>query len=284
MIRIQHRYQAVNGMLRAMRPRHVLGMRPASTSDTSTSNSRIERVSARCKFRLFLNTNQWSTDAATVPKFLRPTIKPVLNAPISHITSFLILHELTAVVPLISLAATFHYTNWLPPYITEGAWVKQGMERFGPYLRRKGWLGEQGSRREGTWRLSESSVKIVVEVASAWAITKALLPVRLVVSVWGTPWFARSFVLPMTGWIGKIFGRGKGKAKAPQPAQVKPQVKNEGPLYNGRASAPINDVKTPSGTSATGGSPAAGTGAAQGGVLPPGVKVDGPLYKHGNGA
>jgi len=61
-------------------------------------------------------------------------------------------------------------------------------------------------------------VRIVVELATAWAVVKLLLPVRLVVSVWGTPCFARWTVAPVAAWVGRssagvwvgrLFGRGK---------------------------------------------------------------------------
>jgi len=139
---------------------------------------------------------------------------PLATAPISHITSFLILHELTAIVPLVSLFSAFHYFNYLPPYISEGAWVKEGVEKFGGYFRRKGWLGDDGSRRDVSYRYGEGATRVLVEVGAAWAVTKALLPLRLILSVWATPWFARWFVLPLTGRIGRLFGRGK-KAAAP---------------------------------------------------------------------
>ena len=66
-----------------------------------------------------------------------------------------------------------------------------------------------------SWRYGEGATRVVVEVGAAWAITKALLPLRLVLSVWATPWFARWFVLPITGRIGRFFGKGKTTAKAP---------------------------------------------------------------------
>ena len=33
--------------------------------------------------------------------------------------------------------------------------------------------------------------------ATAWAIIKAILPIRLVFSVWATPWFARIAISPL---------------------------------------------------------------------------------------
>lgn len=115
------------------------------STDASTS-SRISRLESR------------------LPRFLQRYVKPLRNAPISHITAFLILHELTAIVPLFGLTAVFHYTDWLPPYVTEGAWVKQGVEKFGKYLRKKGWIGdEDGGGGDRWYGRGEGGVRIVVE-------------------------------------------------------------------------------------------------------------------------
>lgn len=78
-------------------------------------------------------------------------------------------------------------------------------------------------------------MRVVVEFATAYAITKALLPVRLVGSVWATPWFARWTILPVMGVLGRVWSRGGRKG-------------------------PLLAIKTPP--------PAAGTGAVGGGVLP----------------
>jgi hypothetical protein len=131
------------------------------------------------------------------------------------------LHEITAIVPLLGLAGLFHYTEWLPKGMVEGKWVTEGIERFGRYFGRKGWFGfERVDAREaggevlnegegaqevdengnGTieeverkWHVGQKGGRILVEVATAYAITKVLLPVRILVSVWATPWFARVF-------------------------------------------------------------------------------------------
>ena len=117
--------------------------------------SRIERIEAR------------------LPKFLQRYVRPLRNAPISHITAFLILHEITAIVPLFLLAGVFHYYNWLPPFFSEGYWVKEGVEKFGRYARKKGWISEEeedeakASRSKklmGKWfPRGEGSVRWVVE-------------------------------------------------------------------------------------------------------------------------
>lgn len=47
------------------------------------------------------------------------------------------------------------------------------------------------SEREGVAASISGGTKIVLEVATAYAITKMLMPVRLVLSVWATPACAR---------------------------------------------------------------------------------------------
>lgn len=131
------------------------------------------------------------------------------NAPVSHVVAFLILHEITAIVPLFGLFGLFHYTNYVPlGYMMEhyGTYVQDGVKRFEKYFKRKGWFGFGDEQNEGDtglvaepgtqdavmekWRSDETKYKVVVEVALAYAITKALLPLRILGSLWATPWFA----------------------------------------------------------------------------------------------
>lgn len=136
-----------------------------------------------------------------IPAFLKPYTNGLRNAPVSHVTTFLLLHELTALLPLIGLSLYFHYTDSLP-HFADNKYVSQGIERFSRYFRRKGWFGLNQddvifvedvleSEKEGTTRNMSKGTKIVLEVATAYAITKVLMPVRLVVSVWATPACAR---------------------------------------------------------------------------------------------
>jgi len=72
-------------------------------------------------------------------------------------------------------------------------WVKAGEERFTRYFKKKGW---------DEWAVGDGG-RVVVEIAAAYAVVKALMPVRILVSLWATPWFARLFVIP----IAKVFGK-----------------------------------------------------------------------------
>ncbi|KAH6638796.1 hypothetical protein C7974DRAFT_431535 [Boeremia exigua] len=182
------------------RPQHHLLRRFATHPTPPTPASRLDRLNRR------------------LPKFLHKHTAALATAPLSHITAFLLLHELTAIIPLIGLATTFHYTHWLPSWFAEGAWVLAGVERFGAYFQRKGWVrsadvaaAEEGvelRRRDRAWHLGEGGARVLVEVATAYAVTKVLLPVRIVVSVWGTPGFARWAVVPVVRRFKTLFGRG----------------------------------------------------------------------------
>lgn len=73
-----------------------------------------------------------------------------------------------------------------------------------------GELGGGGRSLDGdTWNVGADGMKILMEVGTAWAVVKLLLPVRLVGCVWLTPWFARAFVLPVTRVMGKLTGKSK---------------------------------------------------------------------------
>lgn len=122
----------------------------------------------------------------------------------------MILHELTAIVPLFALFGVFHYTNYVPvAYMTDhfGGYVEAGVTRFEKYFKRKGWFGFSRDDPDGVpgadgsahaqsedaverWQSGDLKYKILVEIALAYAVTKALLPVRIIGSVWATPWFA----------------------------------------------------------------------------------------------
>ena len=120
-------------------------------SASNESRIRIERIQSR------------------LPRFLRRFVDPLVNAPITHISAFLILHEITALVPLLGLAAVFHYTKWMPPFVGEGKWVADGVQKYGSYLRKKGWLGEEEGRKYRWWGRGEGGTRIVVECVLFWS-------------------------------------------------------------------------------------------------------------------
>lgn len=91
-------------------PKHLRAPRRFQSTQ-STPNPRIDRVLSR------------------LPKFLHPYTNGLRSAPVSHVVAFLILHEITAVLPLLGLAGLFHYTEWLPK-VLNSAHIK---DSYGAY-------------------------------------------------------------------------------------------------------------------------------------------------------
>ena len=125
-------------------PRRPFSVQPETSGKT---RSRIQRLTER------------------LPRFLQRYTTPLIHAPLTHISAFLILHELTAVIPLFGLAATFHYTQWLPTYFSEGKIFSESVKRFGNYARKKGWLGHEKARSYRWWGMGEGGTRLVVEYA-----------------------------------------------------------------------------------------------------------------------
>jgi hypothetical protein len=103
-------------------PRHFFRAQSATSSSSARAASRLERLNAR------------------LPRFLHRYTTTLANAPLSHVSAFLLLHEITAVLPLFGLAGLFHYTQRLPPVISEGKWINDGVEKFGKWFRKRGWI------------------------------------------------------------------------------------------------------------------------------------------------
>ncbi|KAJ5461503.1 uncharacterized protein N7458_003055 [Penicillium daleae] len=154
-----------------------------------------------------------------LPRFLRTYTTPLLGAPVTHVTSFLVLHEITAILPLFGLVAAFHYGAWMPDLSSdsgESNAFDEGAKRFGRWLRKKGWVEESDVNTVAEHEVTgatygaqkeQAGVRLVLEFATAYAITKALLPVRIAASVWATPWFARTILTPTTNVVKRIFSK-----------------------------------------------------------------------------
>ncbi|KAI1327743.1 hypothetical protein F5Y16DRAFT_184711 [Xylariaceae sp. FL0255] len=213
-----------------------------------------------------------------LPKRLHSSLSGLKSAPVSHIAAFLVLHEITAILPLIGLTSLFYYMDWVPTSWVLGpwaAWAEEAVRKYVPWFRKRGLFGLKGkkgddegegaledelkeeTRREKEreekggrrgWRAmfgrgkgegkgdeipppeglveedkkqnstadkdksgkasavwstvkkvvtvdhTEKGYKLGIQVAAAYTITKLLLIPRVALSLWMTPWLARSFV------------------------------------------------------------------------------------------
>ncbi|RYO93832.1 hypothetical protein DL766_005082 [Monosporascus sp. MC13-8B] len=231
---------------------------PSSASSEAARRNRLSGILDR--------TLRWT------PRRLRPYGERLRSAPLSHVVAFLILHEITAIVPIFGLLAFFKCTGWVPTSVVLGPWAEwaqEGLRRYGAYFGKKGWFGlkAEGGRRgqetlegeldeevrrkrdetaddegcgwnllwgkgKGTaerageseaveavegktstaWQKAKKVVKLGniesgyntgIQVAAAYTITKVLLPVRLIISIWATPWGARLVSALWKGMRGK---------------------------------------------------------------------------------
>ena len=122
-----------------------------------------------------------------IPKFLHPYTVRFMNAPVSHVTAFIILHEITAIAPLFGLWGLFSYYDYTPIGIPDFL-IEKGTAFIDVMADRNGWTSLK----------SEEGAKMVLQGAAAYAIVKVLLPVRAAFSLLAMPWFARWFVIPFT--------------------------------------------------------------------------------------
>ncbi|ORY71518.1 uncharacterized protein BCR38DRAFT_331109 [Pseudomassariella vexata] len=149
-----------------------------------------------------------------IPRRLQPYASRFKSAPVSHVTAFLILHELTAIIPVVGLTSLFYYMDIVPVDYVFGPWAAYAQEALNKqikWLKKKGWLGlgdEDG--REGeesrtaevmqtikenvTFKNTQKGYKIGIQLAAAYAITKVIIIPRVALSIWLTPPVARAMV------------------------------------------------------------------------------------------
>ncbi|KAI8350414.1 hypothetical protein B0O80DRAFT_389179 [Mortierella sp. GBAus27b] len=106
------------------------------------------------------------------------------NKPASHLISFGILHEITAVVPLPIVYFALVETGVKIPF------PEQAMEEGNRFVQRV--AKYYGWNLEGA-----DGARVMLNMATSYAVVKALLPVRLALCVWMTPWTATRVVSPI---------------------------------------------------------------------------------------
>ncbi|KAI9592521.1 hypothetical protein BDF19DRAFT_451424 [Syncephalis fuscata] len=154
-----------------------------------------------------------TTTTASTARGWRRYTNQFRNAPATHITSFAILHEITAIVPIPIIYYALDTADIKLP-VPDSA-LHEG-ERFARRLvARYGWgtapedidieattTADMSSSTDTNTVESDHSVvgatsKVFVNLAIAYAVVKALMPVRIAACVALTPWFARVAVTPV---------------------------------------------------------------------------------------
>ncbi|KAI0834629.1 hypothetical protein F5Y06DRAFT_153185 [Hypoxylon sp. FL0890] len=139
-----------------LRPRSHRFQSTKPPSSSSTTESSAEALKTQRANAILTRASRW------VPKRLHPYLTRLRSAPFSHVAAFLVLHELTAIVPLFGLTYLFYSMDWVPTSWVLGpwaAWAEEGLKRYMKYFRRKGWFGlgdaDGDEGKEGEERLEE---------------------------------------------------------------------------------------------------------------------------------
>lgn len=119
------------------------GTTPASTSSTSSTAATAATAEATEKTasrfdRILTRTSRY------LPARLRAPLHGFRKAPVSHVASFLVLHELTAIIPLFGLTGAFYYLDIVPVEWVFGWWapyVQDEGTKVLRYFKKKGWFG-----------------------------------------------------------------------------------------------------------------------------------------------
>ncbi|KAF8443372.1 hypothetical protein BGX38DRAFT_1200505 [Terfezia claveryi] len=136
-----------------------------------------------------------------LPPRIQRLAAPLRAAPVSHITAFGIIPFRLGSPDAGGLEEEEGNGNGVSGKVRRKwvEWVKRGEARLGSYITKKGWLAGLSPAE---------AARVVVELGTAWAVVKVLLPVRVVACLWMTPWFARVVVRRVGGWF--KFPRGVG--------------------------------------------------------------------------
>ncbi|TPX65712.1 hypothetical protein SpCBS45565_g04937 [Spizellomyces sp. 'palustris'] len=136
----------------------------------SSSLSPLLRVPRFGSYRPFATSS-------TTPRGWRKYAGYFRDHPGSHLVSFALLHELTAVVPL-PLIYLLLSTCDLPIPFPEAV-LAEGNKRMSKMLATFGW----GPIEEGS--------QVMLHMATSYALVKAAMPLRIGLCFFMTPWFAR---------------------------------------------------------------------------------------------
>lgn len=143
----------------------------------NNSEEKIQRVIAKSKLLRRLNQN---------PKFSRYFFKLSEAGITSTVTSFLIMHELTAIAPLFGLWWVFYELD-LPDQYELPLYFTNLLNQCGDAMERL--VGDKYS--EGFDRN-----RLILSGAISYAIVKFLYPLRVLFSLWAAPYMGKWLLAP----------------------------------------------------------------------------------------
>ncbi|CAB4256629.1 similar to Saccharomyces cerevisiae YPL041C Protein of unknown function involved in maintenance of proper telomere length [Maudiozyma barnettii] len=116
------------------------------------------------------------------PRFSHYFKKITTSGTIPMITSFFILHELTAIVPL--------FTVW---YILYNLSLLENLEFSGELMTK---CSNAIEKLVGDKYQEYDKHRLILSGALSYALVKVMGPVRIIISLWGAPYFCRWLIMP----------------------------------------------------------------------------------------
>lgn len=161
----------------------------------SSSNNKLKRIN-----HYFSNSILLTTISKYVP-FKNLIVRFIGNPPLPTIIAFLILHEITAIIPLFTIWAMLYNlnicsTNYLSSFLSDK--IKDLGE---PLIERI--VGHRGEHLD--------KQRLLITGAVSYVIIKLLYPVRIIASILGAPLVAKWLVIPFRTLRQRIISKPNGK-------------------------------------------------------------------------
>ncbi|TPX59830.1 1-alkyl-2-acetylglycerophosphocholine esterase [Powellomyces hirtus] len=143
-----------------------------------------------CRRTSQLSSTEANASGSPAVKGWRKYASNFKSHPASHLVSFAILHELTAIVPLPLVYLLLSNSNIPIPFPEDV--LAEGNKRMSYMLK---YFGFEEMKQDS---------KAMLHMATSYAVVKAAMPIRIGLCVATTPWFARVAVVPVQTAFRKI--------------------------------------------------------------------------------
>lgn len=151
---------------------------PSSVKGAIETHNRLQKIISKSRTLSKLNQN---------PKFAHYFSRLSEAGVTSTVTSFLILHEITAIVPLFGLWWVFYQLD-LPDQYELPLYFTNLLDQCGDAMEKL--VGDDYSKGFDKNRL-------ILSGAISYAIIKVLYPLRVLVSLWAAPYLGKLLLLPL---------------------------------------------------------------------------------------
>lgn len=161
----------------------------SNTNSINTANANIIEPS----------TPQSSPILKRIPKFMHKYFANAATAPFSHITAFIILHEFSAIAPLLGIWYIIYKYNLNIPMDVPSWAIDKGTA----------FIDKSLANFDFAQFSINDKVRFVMAGGYSYVIVKFLFPLRVIFSFSFMPSFAKYFVLPFTSRFSRLFSKKK---------------------------------------------------------------------------